>query len=96
MASYVQKLPIGSRVRAELVDGRSLRGILMSATADEVVLQSRTRVPEPPLQVSLDIIRSVELEHGTSVARSIGVGIASGAGGALGVLLVLAAIFSDD
>ena len=96
LAEYVQKLPIGSRVRVHLADGRRQRGTLMDATAERIVLQPRTRIPEPPVRITLDRIVAVELESPNgSVGRAIGIGIAAGAGAILGVLLLFAAIYSD-
>ena len=96
IADYVQKLPIGSRVRVHLVDGRQERGTLMDATAERLVIQPRTRIPERPVQIPIDRVAAVELERGNgSVARAIGIGIAAGAGAFFGILLLFAAIYSD-
>lgn len=96
MAEYVQKLPIGSRVRVHLRDGRRVRGTLMAASAERIVIQPRTRIPEPPLQLPLDGVAAVEIDAPNgSVARAIGVGVAAGAAAFLTVMLVLSAIYSD-
>ena len=97
LAEYVQKLPVGSRVRVHLLDGRRERGTLMEATAERLVVQPRTRIPEAPREIALDRVLSVELEHGNggSVGRAIGIGIAVGAGAFLAVMLLLAAIYAD-
>ena len=95
MASYVRQLPVGSRVRVTLADGRTLHGTLMS-TGDPVVLQKRTRIPEAPIEIALAGVRAVELESKSGgTARAIALGAAAGAASALGVLMVLAAIFAD-
>lgn len=96
LAEYVQKLPVGSRVRVHMLDGRRERGTLMDATADRIVIQPRTRIPEPPREIPIDRVLGVEIENGNgSLARAIGIGIAAGAGTFLGVFLLLAAIYSD-
>ena len=97
LAEYVQKLPVGSRVRVHLRDGHRERGTLMDATAQRLVIQPRTRIPEPPREIPLDRVLGVELENGngSSVGRAIGIGIAAGAGAVLGVMLLLAAIYAD-
>jgi hypothetical protein len=96
MASYVQQLPLGSRVRVSLSDGTVVRGTLIKAEGDPIAVQRRTRIPEPPLQIPLNTVRAVEIErNGGTTGRAIAIGAAAGAGAALGVLLVLAAIFSD-
>src|SRR5215217_7774970 len=83
LASYVKQLPIGSRVRVALVGGHSLEGTLMKADDTGIVVQRATRIPEPPQQVAIDRIAAVGLETGSSVGKTIGVGIAAGAGGAV-------------
>jgi hypothetical protein len=96
MASYVRQLPLGSRVRVSLSDGTVIHGTLIKADADPIVVQRRTRIPEAPLQIPLKSVSALELEKGGGGAgRAIAIGAAAGAGAALGVLLVLAAIFSD-
>jgi hypothetical protein len=96
LAEYVQGLPIGARVRADLTDGRRLRGTLMRVTRQSLVIQPHTRLPEPPLDVPLAAVWSVELEAPSSLGRSVAIGLAAGAGGAIGVLLVLAAALAGD
>jgi hypothetical protein len=96
MASYVRQLPLGSRVRVSLSDGTVIHATLIKADADPIVVQRRTRMPEPPLHIPLRNVGAVELEKaGSGTGRAIAIGAAAGAGAALGVLLVLAAIFSD-
>ena len=96
LASYVQQLPIGSRVRVGLTDGTRVKGTLMKAGDRELVVQPRTRIPEAPIQIAMDRVLAVELEtNGTNVGKTIGIGFAAGAGGVLAVFLILAAVFSD-
>lgn len=95
MAAYVRQLPVGARVRVSLADGRTLHGTLMN-TGDPLVLQKRTRIPEEPVEIPLREVRAVEVESKTGGAgRAIALGAAAGAASALGVLMVLAAIFAD-
>lgn len=97
MAAYVRELPLGSRVRVSLADGRVIHGTLMKADADPIVVQKRTRIPEAPLQIAIKDVQAVELESKTGgPGRVIAMGVAAGAGAALGVLLILAAIFAAD
>jgi hypothetical protein len=97
MADYVQRLPAGSKVRVERTDGLTLRGTLMKATPDAIVVQTNTRVPEPPVELPLTSLARVTVETGggTSTAKAIGIGIASGVGAFFGILAILAATFSD-
>lgn len=96
MAEFVKKLPVGSRIRVDLADGRTVRGTLMRGDSDPIVIQRRTRVPESPLEIRIADVRAMELDQQTgSSGKTIAIGVAAGAGAALGVLLILAAIFAD-
>lgn len=94
LANYVKQLPVGSRVKVVLTDGRTVKGTLMSATDASIVVQRRTRIPEPPDELVLDRVLAVQLESGGGPGRSIAIGAAAGAAAALGVFLILAAIFA--
>ena len=97
LASYVKQLPIGSRVRADLTNGHTVKGTLMKATDTSIVVQRRTRIPEAPDELLLSTVLAVQVEAGNGgTARTVWAAAAAGAGAALGVLLVLAAIFADD
>src|SRR5687767_14006721 len=86
MASYVRHLPLGSRVRVSLADGTVIRGVLMKADADPIVIQKRTRIPEAPLHIALRDVRALDLEaKNGGTGRSIVMGAAAGAASALGV-----------
>jgi hypothetical protein len=95
-ASYVTHLAIGSRVRVAFADGRTIKGTLMRADGAEIVVQPRTRIPEPPMAIPLDRIATVDLDTHASVGKTVGIGIASGAGGVFAAFLVLAMIFAGD
>jgi hypothetical protein len=97
MANYVRQLPLGSRVRMTLADGRVLHGTLMKVDADPIVVQKKTRIPEAPLQIAIKDVQAVELESKSGgPGKTIAMGAAAGVLSALGVLLVLAAIFAGD
>jgi hypothetical protein len=97
MADYVQRLPAGSKVRVERTDGQTIRGTLMKASPDAIVVQKNTRVPEPPIEVPIGSLARVSLETDghASTARSIGIGIASGVGAFFAILGIIAATWSD-
>ena len=97
LADYVQSLPVGSRVRVADTAGRTLRGTLMKATDRSILIQPRTRIPEPPMELALAGVVSVtpESSNGPNMGKVIGLAAAAGAGAALGVLMILAAIYSD-
>ena len=96
LADYVQRLPAGSRVRVEQTNGSSLRGTLMKATAEAIVVQKNTRVPEAPVEVPLSQVTRVTLDStSTSVGKHIAIGVGSGVAATFGVLLILAALWGD-
>ena len=95
MTTYLKQLPVGSKVRARLTDGSTIRGTLMKTGDEGIVVQPNARIPEPPRSVPMDQIRAVELEHPGGVGKAIAIGVAVGAGTSFGVLMILAAIFAD-
>ena len=96
LTAYLERLPAGSRVRARLAGGDTVRGTLMQATATGIVLQPRTRIPEPPLTIPIERIKAVEIDTSSGTGRAVAIGAAAGGAAALGVILVLAAIFAGD
>lgn len=96
LADYVQRLPTGSRVRVEQNDGTSFRGTLMKATAQSILVQKNTRVPEAPVEVPLQHLTRVTLDQGgSSVGKTIAIGVGSGVAATLGFLLILFALVGD-
>lgn len=97
IAEFVRGLPVGSAIHVQRTDGRSVRGTLMKATDQSLVIQPRTRIPEAPLEIPLADVLSVtpEKRGGTSLGKAIAIGAAVGAGATLAVLMIFAAIYSD-
>jgi hypothetical protein len=96
MADYVRQLKVGSRVRLARTNGDEIRGILMKNDADPIVVQRRTRIPEAPIEVPLREVLAVELEtKNGNPARTVAIGAVAAVSATLGVLLILAAIYSD-
>jgi hypothetical protein len=95
MVDYVQRLPIGARVRVDRVSGSTIHGTLMAADADAVVIQRATRVPEAPVSVPLGEITRIQIEERQNMAKAIIIGAAVGAAATFGVFLLLAAALSD-
>lgn len=96
LADYVQRLAAGSRVRVERTNGESVRGTLMKATPDAIVVQKNTRVPEAPVEIPLADVTRVTLDTvSSSVGRHIAIGVGSGVAATFGVLLILAALIGD-
>jgi len=97
MAEYVQKLPAGSRVRVERLDGSSFRGTLMKAEENSIVVQKSTRVAEPPVEIPMGQIARVTVENGggTSTGKAVAIGIASGVGAFFAILAIAFAASGD-
>jgi hypothetical protein len=96
MADYVRQLRVGSRVRLSRIDGQEIRGTLMRNDADPLVIQRRSRIPEPPIEVPLRDVVAVELDQpGNGVGRAIAIGAGAAAAAVLGIFVVFAAIYSD-
>ena len=97
LADYVHKIPLGSALRIDLAGGRVVRGTLMKAAGQSLIVQLRTRIPEPPVEIPLDNVLRVTLDTpgSTSVGKMIGIGIAAGAGAALAVFLIIVALIDD-
>jgi hypothetical protein len=97
MAEYVQKLPTGATIKVERTHSRTMRGVLMKATADAIYVQPRTRLPEAAVEIPLNDVLSVTLDskHGNSIGRAIAVGAAAGGAVVLTMFLIAAAMWSD-
>lgn len=95
LASYVERIPAGSKIRVERTTGGTLRGTLLKSDSDSLTMQRNTRVPETPIDIPFATITRVTLDTGSNTARTVGIAVATGVGATFGVLLLLAAIFSD-
>jgi len=94
--AYISKLPIGSTVRVRTIDGKRLTAVLAVVDDNGITLEQHTRVPEPPRQIAYEHIQQLEPKGNTSsVAKAVGIGTAVGAATFFGILLLLAAVYSD-
>ncbi len=93
MSEFVQRIPAGSRVKVERAKGDTIRGTILKTTPDALVVQRNTRVPETPVEVPYSTIARVTLEdgRGSSVAKAVGIGVASGVGSCFAILAIFAA-----
>jgi len=93
MSEFVQPIPAGSRVKVERAKGDTIRGTILKTTPDSLVVQRNTRVPETPVEVPYSTIARVTLEdgRGSSVAKAVGIGVASGVGSFFAILAIFAA-----
>jgi len=93
MSDFVQRIPAGSRVKVERAKGDTIRGTILKTTPDALVVQRNTRVPETPVEVPYSTIARVTLDdgRGSSVAKAVGIGVASGVGSFFAILAIFAA-----
>jgi hypothetical protein len=96
LVDFVQKLPAGARVRVETSAGRTLRGTLLKATADEIVVQRNTRIPVGPETLSVSQVVRVTVEQSSSSGKLVATGAAIGAGAAIGVVWMIALLVFGD
>ena len=97
LAGYAGQLRIGSRVKATITGNRTIRGTLVKRTDQALVIQPRTRVAEPLVEVPFAELLALEQETpsgGTGRAVAIGVGV--GVGAAVVTLYVLALILGGS
>lgn len=93
---YTSKLPIGSTVRVRTTDGKRMSGVLAIVNDTGITVQAKTRVPEPPRHIAFDGLEQVELKSGgSSVGKAVAIGVAVGVGSFLGMLAILAGLWSD-
>jgi hypothetical protein len=96
LAEYAQRIPTGSRVRVERTTGGTLRGTLLKTGSDQVTLQRNTRIPEPPVDIPFGSITRLTVENGgNSTGKTVAIAVGTGIGATFGVLLLLAALFSE-
>jgi hypothetical protein len=98
MADYAHRIPAGSRVRIERSAGNVIRGTLLQVGAQSLTIQANARIPEAPFEVPLATITRLTLDDargGSSTAKAIAIGVASGVGAFLAILGILAATIND-
>ena len=97
MADYVQRLPMGSKVRVERTDGTTLRGTLMQTSDASIVVQKSTRIPEPPVAIPIGELARVTTESGGGIGagKAAAIGIASGVGAFFAILAIAFAAGGD-
>lgn len=95
MSDYASRLPVGSRVKVHLADGRTVRGTLMGADANAVIVSPATRIPEPPVSLPESSVRAIEIDRSANWGKVIAVGAAAGAAATLGIIWIFWAIAGD-
>ncbi len=91
-----ERIPVGSRVKLTLDDGRRFNAVLLGVEGTDVLVRERTRIPEAPLRLPANRIAWLELDTArTGVGKMIAIGAAIGTGVTLGFLAILAATLDD-
>jgi hypothetical protein len=90
-------IPLGSRVKVHTREGRRMTATLMSTTADAIVVQRDSRVPEPAVTIRFDELARLQRDErsgGISLAKGIGIGVTTAAAAILTVFAIAMSI--DD
>jgi hypothetical protein len=89
-------IPLGSRIKLQTKTGGRLTATLMSVSEEAIIVQRASRVAEPPVTVPFNEIARLQRDdrNGLSLAKAIGVGLASGAGAILTLFAIALSI--DD
>ena len=85
-------IPLGSRVKVQLLGGRRFTATLISADANGVIVKKNTRISEPAVAIRFDELarlERVEGGNGMGVGKAIGIGVATGVGAILTLFAVL-------
>jgi hypothetical protein len=93
LRSMAGGIPLGSRVKLQIREGRRMTATLMQVTDDAIVVQRVSRVPETPVTVRFDELVALQREDkgGFSIGKAVGIGLAAGGGA---ILTLFAIMFS--
>lgn len=82
-------VPLGTKVKVQTTEGRRISGTLMRVADEGVLVKRDARRPEPAETIPYDRIARLERDTGggVNIGKAIAVGIASGAGVVLGLIL---------
>jgi hypothetical protein len=96
-ATLAAAIPLGSRIKLQTLDGRRLKGTLMSVSGDGIIVKRQARTPEPALVIPFRTLAQLQLESpgsGISAGKAIGIGLSAGVGAIL-TLFAIALQFDD-
>jgi hypothetical protein len=84
-----ESIPLGSKVKVQMLDGDRISGILMRVDGDVVAVKRNTRLPEPAVAIPFDDVAKIERskDGGVNVAKAIAIGAAAGAGAIITLIL---------
>ena len=85
-------IPLGSRVKAQTVNGDRISGTLMRVGDGAVLVKKNTRMPEPAVSIAFSDLSRLERDHGSNgginIAKALGIAVATGAGVVLTLFLI--------
>jgi hypothetical protein len=95
--TVAEKVEVGSQIEVRLRNGQRFRATLVSAGADTLLLQPRTRLPVPVQAVPYTDIAALQRrqEGGMGAAKAAAIGVATGAGTFFALLFITLATVSD-
>ena len=91
LRQYVERLPVGGRVRVQTVDGARWSATLLSADHERVVLQPRGRLTEPARAIPIASLQLIEPESqsgNSQLLKAVAVGVATGAATFVTMLMI--------
>ncbi len=91
LRQYVERLPVGGRVRVQTVDGARWSATLLSTDHERVVLQPRGRLTEPARAVPFASLQLIEPESqggNNQLVKAVAVGVATGAATFVTMLMI--------
>jgi hypothetical protein len=97
LAEYAGQLKLGARVKATIANNRSIRGTLVKRTDKALIIQPRTRIAEPLVEVPFAELLALEEEtKNGGVGRKVAIAVGVGAGAYLTMLLLFAALIGGS
>jgi hypothetical protein len=90
---FAAQVDVGTELTVRLRDGQRFRATLIAVRDDGVLLQPRTRVPVPVQPVRYEEIATLERRESRGIGggKAAAIGVASGAGAFVAILLTLVA-----
>ena len=90
------RIPAGSRITMQLMDGSRFKAVLLAVDDGKVIVQKRTRLPEPALRLDAASVAYLELDSPREgIGKVLAIGAAIGTGITLAFLAILAAALGD-
>jgi hypothetical protein len=93
--AFAAQVDVGTELVVRLRNGQRFRATLIAVRDDAVLLQPKTRVPVPVQPLAYEEIVTLERRDGGGIGggKAAAIGIASGAGAFVAILLIAMAAF---